>query len=153
MLKPTWYLTNVDWYAQWPDAPKLDNDGQAVLGQIAELFHDESYFNPAKTAATTLVMLLAAEHLGDVITYAAGQHDVTELARLIDGLNLIQAHLTQIIQTVAEHADKRTFHGLADLPAATVKTVIDSLCAAGASGEVCAGHLKEAHLTLRTAAS
>jgi len=104
MLKPTWYLTNVDWYAQWPDAPKLDNDGQAVLGQIAELFHDESYFNPAKTAATTLVMLLAAEHLGDVITYAAGQHDGTELARLIGGPNLIQAHLTQIIQTVAEHA-------------------------------------------------
>ena len=151
MLKPTWYLTDVDWYAQWPDAPQLDNDGQSVIGHVVQLFGDESYFNPAKTAATSLVMLLAAEHLGDVITYAAGQHDGTELARLLCGLNLIQAHLTQIIQKLAEHADKRTFDGLAELPAATVKTVIDSLCAAGASGEVCAGHLKEAHLALRSA--
>ena len=97
MLKPAWYLTDVDGYAQLPNAPRLHDDGQAVLGQVAQLFHDESYVNPARTAATTLVMLLAAEHLGDVITYAAGQHDGTDLARLIGGHNLIQAHLTQII--------------------------------------------------------
>jgi len=50
---------------------------------------------------------------------------------------------------VAEHADKRTLPGLSQMPATAVKALIDSLCAAGASGEICAGHLKNAHLTLR----
>ena len=151
MLKPTWYLTDVDWYIQLPNAPQLAADGQAVIGQIAQLFHDESYFNPAKTVATTHVILLAAEHLGDVITYTAGQHNDTEVARLIGGLNLIQAHLTQIIQKLAEHTDQGgAFPGLTNRSAADIKTITDSLCAAGASGEVCAGHLKEAHLALRS---
>ena len=38
MLKPAWYLTDSDWFAQLADAPRLDPDGEAVIGQVAELF-------------------------------------------------------------------------------------------------------------------
>jgi hypothetical protein len=149
MLKPTWYLTDGDFFAQLPDAPRLDDDGKTVIGQVTHLFHDESYYSPAKTVATTHVMLLAAEHLGDILTYTAGSHDLTELTRLTGGLNLIQAHLTQIVQRIAEHVAGYAFNGLTHAPAAAVQALTDSLSTAGANGEVSAGHLKEAHLTLR----
>jgi len=149
MLQPTWYLTDADWFAQLPTAPRLHPDGQAVIGQVAELFGDESYFNPAKTVATTHVMLLAAEHLGDVLTHATAQHDMADLARLVGGLNLVQAHLTQIVQRLAEHTNSHALRGSAAVPAAATKALTDSLSTAGASGEISAGHLKEAHLALR----
>jgi hypothetical protein len=149
MLQPTWYLTDTDWFAQLPGAPLLDDDGQAVIGQIAHLFSDESYFTVAKTVATTDVVLIAAEHLGDNLTYTARDHDLAELSRLLCGLNLVQAHLTQIVQFIAERVGARVFSELADVPAAALRALTDSLSQAGASGEISAGHLKEAHLTLR----
>lgn len=88
MLKPTWYLTDVDWHAQLPAAPRLHGDGQRVIGELADLFSDESPLNPAKTVATMHVMLLAAEHLGDNITHTTGHHDLTVLIRLLGGLNV-----------------------------------------------------------------
>jgi hypothetical protein len=149
MLKPTWYLTDGGFFADLPDAPRLDNDDQAVVGQIAQLFHDESYYSPAKTVATVHVMLLAAEHLGDNLTHTATRHDLTDLTRLIGGVNLIQAHLTQIIQRITEHTHGHAFTGLDTAPAAAVQALTNSLSTAGAHGEISAGHLKEAHLTLR----
>ncbi|MDG4751324.1 hypothetical protein O7630_10260 [Micromonospora sp. WMMD718] len=148
MLQPAWYLTDHDWFARLADAPRLNRDGQAVLGQVAALFGDESYFNPAKTVATVHVLLLAAEHLGDTLTWAADQHDMADLTRLTAGLNLVQAHLTQIVQRLAEHTHNRAVRRSDTVPAAAAKALTDSLSAAGNSGEVCAGHLKEAHLTL-----
>ncbi|NUR31263.1 MAG: hypothetical protein HOV83_36370 [Catenulispora sp.] len=149
MLQPTWYLTDSDWFAQLPTAPRLDPESQAVIAQVAALFGDESYFHPAKTVATVHVLLLAAEHLGDIITYAAPQHDLTELARLVGGLNLVQAHLTQIMQRLAEHTHRHAFAGSPAAPATATKALTDSLSQAGNSGEIGAGHLKEAHLALR----
>ncbi|MBB5871929.1 hypothetical protein F4553_005308 [Allocatelliglobosispora scoriae] len=149
MLKHTWYLTDGDWFAQLPGAPRLDDDGQAVIEQVARLFHDESYYSVAKTVATTDVILVAVEHLGDNLTYAVRRHDLIELSRLLNGLNLIQAHLTQIVQFLAERVDARAFDELSDVPAADLRALTDSLSTAGTNGEVCAGHLKEAHLTLR----
>ncbi|MDG6108802.1 hypothetical protein Daura_06195 [Dactylosporangium aurantiacum] len=94
MLAPSWYLTDADWFGLLPDAPRLDNDSRDVIGNVARLFHDELGLSPAQTAAATHVILLAVEHLSDTITHLADQYDRTELARLICGLNLIQAHLT-----------------------------------------------------------
>ncbi|MFI5489223.1 hypothetical protein [Micromonospora echinaurantiaca] len=151
MLKPHWYLAEADWFGQLPDAPRLNDDEHAVIDQLAQLLHGESHFDPAKTVAATRVILLAVEHLGDTMTSAAQIHDLTELARLLCGLNLIQAHLTQTVQRIAEHVNGRTFTGLAHAPAAGVQALTDSLSTAGANGEMFAGHLKEAHLILRTA--
>ena len=148
MLQPAWYLTDHNWFAQLADAPRLNPDGRTVIGQVADLFSDESYFNPAKTVAAVHVMLLAAEHLGDNLTWAANQHDAADLTRLTAGLNLVQSHLTQIVQRLAEQTHDRAFRGSNTVPAEATKDLIDSLSAAGASAEVCAGHLKEAHLTL-----
>lgn len=149
MLEPTWYLTDGDWFAQLLGAPQLRGNDQAVIGQLAQLFGEEAYLNPAKTVATVHVMLLAAEHLADNITYAYGQHDLNELARLIGGLNLLHAHLTQTVQRIAERIDARAFNGLHGRPTAAVQAITDSLSTAGTNGEVCAGHLKEAHIVLR----
>lgn len=151
MLKPRWYLTDTDWFAQLPDAPRLSPHDRTALGQLAHLFHGESSFGPAKTIAATHVILLAAEHLDDTMSYAAGRHDLSELARLLCGLNLIQAHLTQTIQRIAGHVDARTFTGIGAAPVPVVHALTESLSTAGANGEVFAGHLKEAHLILRTA--
>lgn len=149
MLTPAWYLTDGDYLSDLPMGVQVDIV-QSALSAVTQLFSDEGEFSPEQTAAATYMALLAAEHLNDEITYNARRHSVVELTRLLHGLNFLHTHLTQTIQKLADHADKRTFDGLADLPAAAVKTVIDSLCAAGASGEVCAGHLKEAHLALRS---
>lgn len=151
MLQTRWYLTNTDWFAQLPDAPPLGVDEQRVIGQLAHLFGDESSFGPATTVAATHAVLLAAEHLADTMTHAAGTHELTELARLLCGLNLIQAHLTQAIQRIAEHVNGHAFPGLAYTPDAAVQALTDSLSTAAASGEISAGHLKDAHLILRTA--
>ncbi|MET8364441.1 hypothetical protein ABZU53_12815 [Micromonospora sp. NPDC005194] len=150
MLQNTWYLADADWFTDLPGAPRLDSDDEAVLGQVTQLFNDESYFDPAMTVAATRVMLLAVEHLGGTMTYGVQTHDLTELARLLCGLNLVQAHLTQAVHRIAERVNARAFVGLDEAPAATVRAVTESLSTAGANGEVFAGHLKEAHLALRT---
>lgn len=152
MLTPVWYLTDGDFFADFTTVMQPDRIA-AAIGLVEELFGDEGGFSPQQTLAATYLALLAAEHLDLEITYNARRHTLTDLIRLAHGLNFVHTHLTQIIQKLAAYADKRTLPGLADLPAAAVKTFIESLCAAGASGEVCAGHLKEAHLTLRCAAN
>jgi len=149
MLTPAWYLTDGDYFRELSQVP-FDSAASAVSA-VAHTFGDDARYSPALTAAATYIALLAVEHLNDEVTYNARRHRAAELARLLHGLNFLHAHLTQTIQKLAEHADKRNLPGLANLPATTIKTIIDSLCAAGASGEVCAGHLKEAHLTLRSA--
>ncbi|KAB1116848.1 hypothetical protein F6X54_10215 [Micromonospora aurantiaca] len=149
MLQNTWYLADADWFADLSGAPRLATDDEAVIGQLTQLFNDESYFDPAMTVAATRVMLLALEHLGDTMTYGVQTHDLTELARLLCGLNLVQAHLTQTVQRIAERVNARTFVGLDEAPSATVRALTESLSTAGANGEVFAGHLKEAHMGLR----
>lgn len=151
MLQPAWYVPDADWFAQLPDGPRLDVDDEAVIDQLAELFHGESHIDPATTVAAMHVILLSVEHLGDTMTSAAQTHDLTELARLLCGLNLIQAHLTQTVQRIAKHVNGRSSEGLANAPAAAIQALTESLSTAGANGEVFAGHLKEAHLILRTA--
>jgi hypothetical protein len=149
MLKPAWYLPDTDWFAQLPDAPQLSEYGQAVIGQLARLLSSESPAGPAVTVAATHVILLAVEHLGDTMTHAAELHDLTDVARLLCGLNLVQAHLTQTIQHIASNADARAYPGIAETPAEPLRALTDSLSTAGANSELLAAHLKEAHLLLR----
>lgn len=150
MLTPAWYLTDGDYFGELPKVAQMDTV-ESAISAIAQLFSDEGAFSPTQTAAATYMALLAAEHLNDEIAINARRHSLVELAQLVHGLNLLHAHLTQTIQKLAEHTDRRTFPGLADLPAEAVTRITNGLCAAGASGEVCAGHLKDAHLTLRSA--
>ena len=152
MLKPAWYLPDTDWFAQLPDAPQLNEDGQAVIGQLARLLSSESPGGPAVTVAATHVILLAVEHLGDTMTHAAELHDLIDVARLLCGLNLVQAHLTQTIQRIAANADARAYPGIAETPAELLRALTDSLSTAGANSELLAAHLKEAHLLLHSLA-
>ncbi|GAA0556003.1 hypothetical protein GCM10010172_43580 [Paractinoplanes ferrugineus] len=148
MLKPAWYLPGADWYAQVPDRPGIDDDGQDVVNMLAQMLGDNARLDPPVTVAMTYIILLAVEHLGDIMTHAVELHDLAELARLVCGLNLIQAHVTQTIQRIASNTDARAFPGSVDAPAAALRAIIDSLSAAGANSELVAGHLKEAHLRL-----
>ena len=148
MLKPAWYLPDTDWFTLLPDAPHLNQDGQAVIGQLARLLSSESPVGPAVTVAATHVILLAVEHIGDTMTDAAGLHDLTDVARLLCGLNLAQAHLTQTIQRIASNTDVHAYPGTADTPAELLRALTDSLSTAGANSELLAAHLKEAHLLL-----
>jgi hypothetical protein len=150
MLKPSWYLPDTDWTARIPDAPELGKDGRAVIAHLAEMLSHRFPGNPAVTVAATQVILLAADYLGDTMNYHANGHDLTEVARLVCGLNLVQAHLTQTIQRIASNTDARTYPGSAEAPAQLLRAVTDSLSTAGANGELLAAHLKEAHLRLRS---
>jgi hypothetical protein len=148
MLKPSWYLPDTDWITQLPDAPKLDKDGQAVIARLAEMLSHRLPGDPAVTVAATHVLLLAADYLGDTMNYHATCHDLTEVARLVCGLNLIQAHLTQTIQRIASNTDARAYPGTAETPDDLLRAITDSLSTAGANSELLAAHLKEAHLLL-----
>lgn len=146
MLQPAWYLPDTDWFDQLPTAPELEDD-RGLIGELAELLSD-GIASPALTVAATYVLLLAVDHLGDTMTWAAESLDLAELARLLCGLNLAQAYLTQTIQRLASNTDARAFPGSAEAPADVLRALTDSLSAAGAKSELVAGHLKEAHLLL-----
>ena len=146
MLQPAWYLPDTDWFDQLPNAPQLDDD-RGLTGELAELLSD-GIASPALTVTATYVLLLAVQHLGDTLTWAAGSFDLAELARLLCGLNLAQAHLTQMVQRIAAKTDARAFPGSAEAPADVLRAITDSLSAAGANSELVAAHLKEAHLRL-----
>lgn len=148
MLQPRWYLPDTDWFADVPDRPGIDDDGQDVVNRLAEMLSDDPRLDPPVTVAMTYIILLAVEHLGTTMTHAAVLHDLAELARLLCGLNLIQAHLTQTIQRIASNTADRAFPGSAEVPAVALRAITDSLSAAGANSELVAGHLKEAHLRL-----
>jgi hypothetical protein len=149
MLKPAWYLPDTDWFAQIPTAPALSDDDKDVIGQLTRMLDHDADFSPATTVAATHALLLCAEHLGDAMTYAAAQHDLTEVARLLCGLTLVQAHLTQTIQRIAANTSTGAFTATGEAPAEVVQAVTDSLSTAGANGELLAGHINEAHLALR----
>lgn len=152
MLMPRWYLTAPDWFAELPDAIRSGDDGQTVISQLARPFHDGPPVGPAETDAAMRVALLAVEQLGEAMTHATECHDLTELARLLCGLNLVQAHLTQTIQRIAENVHGGAFSGLTAVPDTLVQDLTDSLSTAGSNGEILAGHLKDAHLILRSVA-
>jgi len=149
MLKPGWYLPDTDWFDQLPDAPQLDEDAQAVIDQLVQTLSNDPAVSPAVTVAMTHVILLAVEHLGDTMIHAAALHDLAELTRLLCGLNLAQAHLTQTIQRIASNTDAHAYPGTAEIPAEVLRAITDGLSAAGVNSELLAGHLKEAHLLLR----
>ena len=148
MLKPSWYLPDTDWITQLPDAPKLDKGGLTVIARLAEMLSNRMPGDPALTVGATHALLLAADYLGDTMSYHASCHDLAEVARLVCGLNLVQAHLTQTIQRIALSVDARAFPGAAEAPDHAVRAVTDSLSIAGANSELLAAHLKEAHLLL-----
>ena len=83
------------------------------------------------------------------MTHAAKNHDLADVARLVCGLNLITAHLTQTVQLIADHTNNRAFDGLTQAHSDAIRSLTDHLNAAGATGEILAGYLKEAHLALR----
>ncbi|MEU8236414.1 hypothetical protein AB0C12_43055 [Actinoplanes sp. NPDC048967] len=150
MLVPAWYLPDTDWFAQLRDAPQPAGETRAVLDRLDHLLRDEPAFGPDQTVAATYVILLGVEHLGDAMAHAAGVHDLGDVVRLLCGLNLAVAHLTQTVQRIAGHADDRSIRGLDRASGGALDAFADHLGAAGASGEILAGHLKEAHLLLRT---
>ncbi|MGY3520170.1 hypothetical protein ACVMYR_28060 [Micromonospora sp. PTRAS2] len=152
MLMPRWYLTAPDWFAELPDAIPSGDDGKTVTNQHVRLHHDGPPVGPAESDAAMRVALLAVEQLGEAMTHATECHDLTELARLLCGLNLVQAHLTQTIQRIAENVHGGAFSGLAAVPDTVVQALTDSLSTAGTNGEILAGHLKDAHLILRSVA-
>lgn len=149
MLKPRWYLTDADCNTRPPDASRLDKVGQAVIARLAEMLSHRWPGDPALTVAATQVILLAADYLADTMSYHPGCHNLTEVNRLIRGLNLAQAHLTQTIQRLATNTDARAYPGTAELTGAQLRAITDSLSIAGANGELTAAHLKQAHLNLR----
>ncbi len=148
MLRPAWYLPDTDWFAQLHDAPRTD-DGQSVTTDLHRILRGEASFAPAQIVTATHVMLLAAEHLDDAMTHAATSHDLPEVARLLCGLNLAAAHLTQTLQRAARNVDNRAFPGLTIAPRHAVHDLADNLSRAGASSEMLAGCLNEAHRVLR----
>src|SRR4051812_1460033 len=109
MLQPAWYLANTDWFDQTPIINVADTD-QALFGELTELF-DQPGVSPAMTVKATYLTLLATEHLCTAMTHGTRTHDTNDLARLLCGLNLVAAHLTQTLQHVAEHIDGRAFGG------------------------------------------
>lgn len=147
MLQPAWYLAATDWFADFPDRPGID-DRQDLIHRLAHMLGDDPRLEPPVTVATTYLILLALEQCGDAMTYAAAVRDLTAPDRLLCGLNLIETHLAQTIQRIAEHTEARRYPGSAEAPDDVMRAIVDSLSTAGANSELVAGHLKEARLLL-----
>jgi len=156
MLKNAWYLiTHADFFAGMSDAPRLPQAPDLML-TLDELFGDDAGISPAHTATAVEVMLRMAEHLSDAIPHG-GRHAVADgdqLARLLNGVNLLLAYLAQHSGRLAHHADTGTGADLSALPAGDRAELTKALAAASCRLEEAAGLVKEAHLaTGRTTGS
>ncbi|UQU66814.1 hypothetical protein COUCH_11325 [Couchioplanes caeruleus] len=147
MLRPAWYLSDTEWFSLLDDAPQLDDDRQAIIDDLSRVLPNGAT-SPALTVAATFLLVTSADYLGDTMSWAAKSIDLAELPRLLCGLNLAQAHLTQMIQRMAAHTAARAFRGSAEVPADVLRAITDSLSVAGANSELVAAHLKEANLRL-----
>jgi hypothetical protein len=151
MLQRTWYLIDVDAVADLRRAPRPDTD--QLLDDVADRFGADAALSCAHTATATHIALVMAEHVGDSVTHAAALYHRDDLDRLLAGLNLLTAHLTQAVQRLAHHIDQHTIPDLAESPTDVTGRVAFSLARAAFNGERFAGHLKEAHTTLRQLAT
>ncbi|RAK24799.1 hypothetical protein B0I29_1355 [Actinoplanes lutulentus] len=149
MLKPTAYLPEVDWHTLLNSAPKPSIEVQAAVYRLNELLGKDAGFDAANTVAATEVTLIGVERIADAMAHAAPSHDLTELARLVCGLHLVQAHLTQTILRIADHVSDQTFSGATGMPAEAVDSLTQALRSAGANGATLCWHLKPAHKVLR----
>jgi hypothetical protein len=155
MLKNAWYLiTHADFFAGLTAAPRLPQAPDLML-TLDELFGAEAANSPAHTATAVEVMLRMAEHLSDAIPH--GRHTVADgdqLARLLNGVNLLLAHLAQLSGRLAHQADTGTGADLSTLPERDRAELTTALATASCRLEEAAGLVKEAHLaTGRTSRS
>jgi hypothetical protein len=146
MPKRAWYLTDVDLDVTSADAPQLPID--ALIDDLTDWFGDPAAFSPAHTATAVHIANLMTQHLGDSIAHLSGLDDIRDVDRLITGLNVLVAQLAQTLQRLAYHVDRHDLPGLHGAPAGLTADVTESIARAGSNGELVAGHLKEAHLTL-----
>jgi hypothetical protein len=147
VLKKAWYLiTHADFYDGLTDTPRLPQAPELIL-TLDELFGDEAGISPAHTATAVEVMLRMAEYLSD--TVAHGRHTVADgdqLARLLNGVNLLLAHLAQLSGRLAYQVDTGSGADLSGLPARHRVELTTALATASCRLEEAAGLVKEAHL-------
>jgi hypothetical protein len=148
MLKNAWYLiTHADFFAGLTDAPRLSQAPELML-TLDEMFGAEAGASPAHTATAVEVMLRMAEHLSDAVPH--GQHtvaDTDQLARLLNGVNLLLAYLAQLGGRLAYQVDTGTGADLSALPQGDLAELTKALTTASCRLEEAAGLIKEAHLT------
>src|SRR4051794_537096 len=113
MLQPAWYLTDGDPLADLLNAPH-DPAADAVIDDVTAVFGDDAGYSTAMTAAATRLALLGVIHIEDAVTHAPELHDIGDIGRLIAGLNLLNAYLTQTMTRLAEQTNRGTIRGIGD---------------------------------------
>ncbi|MEV7628813.1 hypothetical protein [Actinoplanes sp. NPDC089786] len=153
MLKNAWYLiTHADFFAGIPDAPRLPQ-APDLMATLDWLFGEDAGISPAHTATAVEVMLRMAEHLSDAVPH--GRHlvaDGDQLARLLNGVNLLLAHLAQLSGRLAHQVDNGTGADLSVLPDSDRAELAKAVAAASCRLEEAAGLVMEAHLRIGGAA-
>jgi len=152
MLKNAWYLiTHTNFFNTGPQTPRLPQ-APDLMSTLDELFGAEAGFSPAHTATAVEVMLRMAEHLSDAVPH--GQHtvgDSDQLARLLNGVNLLLAYLAQISGRLAYQVDTGTTADLSALPDSDRAELAKAVATASCRLEEAAGLVMEAHLAAGSA--
>ena len=148
MLRPASYLTNGDFFADLRDAPQLDGSVD-VFDAVAALLGEDSGFSRGQTVTAIRLALEAAIHLNDAIGLAVSVHDRFDLARLVSGLNLLDAYLAQTIYHLAQHVDNKAVPAFHGAPVTALQPLTASLRAAVTGSQEAAEDLKQAHAVLR----
>lgn len=146
MLKNAWYLiTHADFFAGLTDAPRLPQ-APDLMATLDGLFGVD--ISPAHSVTAVEVMLRMAEHLSTAIPNG-GRHAVTDaeqFARLLNGVNLLLAHLAQLSGRLAHQVDTGTGADLSALPEHARTELTTALATAVCRLEEAAGLVMEAHL-------
>jgi hypothetical protein len=140
MLKNTWYLiTHADFFAGLTDTPRLRQAPDLML-TLDELLGAEAGVSPAHSATAVEVMLRMAEYLSDAIPHGQlAVADTDQFARLLNGVNLLLAHLAQLSGRLAHQVDTGTGADLSALPRSDRAELTTALATASCRLEEAAG--------------
>ncbi|MCP2323411.1 hypothetical protein HDA40_001918 [Hamadaea flava] len=140
MLKPAWYLADLDFYGETRAVPT-----PAFLpGGLPELLSgDEQPLTPARVIQSLRIAVAAVEHVHDATGHTVQLlRKPEDTRRVLLGVNLLAAHLAQLLPGLADHVDRQ-------LPENHGRPAGPELRQAAAMAEQVAAHASEAELALR----
>ncbi len=147
MLKRDWYvISDPDYWADVSEAsrPALAAD---LFRTLTPLLGADAGFSPEQTMTAVEVMLRGAEHLSDAIPLGRlTVADAAQFARLLLGINLLAAYLTQIAARLAYQVNTGSGADLSGLTAAQRAELVGCLARLSAWLEGAAGLCQAAHV-------
>ncbi len=146
MLKRDWYvISDPDYWADVSEVPRLPQAAD-LSRMLTTLLGADAGFSPEQTTTAVEVMLRGAEHLSGAIPLGRlTVADAAQFVRLLLGVNLLIAYLTQIAARLAYQVNTGSGADLSGVDRADRAELVRCLARLSAWLEGAAGLCQAAH--------